>query len=189
MLAEAYRRLRTRPGIGDLAAGRGRISRAGASRVSRRHHDRPERVGARGSVRVSRRGRSRCRRSTSCAASTCSRCRRPTKSRRGCSCSRRWPTAYPSCSHAAARFPKIVETTGGGLIVEADDPEALADGCSGALAGSRPRRGARRGRRAPACSEHYSVDAMARVRGKRLRGSDRRGPRARRTRGDHVLQR
>ena len=44
-------------------------------------------------------------------------------------------------------FPEIVETTGGGMIVEADNPEALADGLLDAVARSRARRRARRGRR------------------------------------------
>ena len=33
-------------------------------------------------------------------------------------------------------FPEIVETTGGGLIVDQDDPDALADGIVSAVAGS-----------------------------------------------------
>ena len=44
--------------------------------------------------------------SRSCAASTCCRCRRPTTSRRGCSCSRRWRAACRSCSRGAARSPR-----------------------------------------------------------------------------------
>ena len=50
--------------------------------------------------------------------------------------------ACRSCSRGAARFPEIVEKTGGGLIVDADDPEALADGpgsSSGGIRRARPR--------------------------------------------------
>ncbi len=94
------------PGHRPLAPRGRRVSRAGAPRVSRRHHERSERVGSPGTVRVSRRGRPRAEDRLSCAASTCCRCRRPTRSRRASSCSKRWPTACPSSSRAAARFPR-----------------------------------------------------------------------------------
>ena len=89
-----------------IAAGRGRISRAGAPRLFRSHRRRPALVGAR---RISSSIAARSigsRRSRSCAASTCSRCRRRTRSRKACSCWKRWRTAYPWCSRAAARFPR-----------------------------------------------------------------------------------
>ena len=52
----------------------------------------------------------------------------PTTSRRASSCWRRWPTACPSCSRGAARFPRSCEKTGGGILVEPDDPASLAEG-------------------------------------------------------------
>ena len=60
-----------------------------------------------------------------------------------------------------ARFPEIVEKTGGGVIVDADDPEALADGFLALLArsGARRRRSARAG--AAGVRAHYSVEIMA----------------------------
>ncbi len=64
----------------------------------------------------------------SAAASTCCRCRRPTTSRRACSCSRRWRAACRWFSRAAARSRRSSSETGGGLLVEPDSPEALADG-------------------------------------------------------------
>ena len=42
----------------------------------------------------------------SCRRSTCCRCRRPTTSRRACSCSRRWRAACRWCSRGAARSPR-----------------------------------------------------------------------------------
>ena len=44
------------------------------------------------------------------------------------SCSRRWPAACQSSNRAAGRSRRSSRTTGGGLIVDADNPEALADG-------------------------------------------------------------
>ena len=44
--------------------------------------------------------------SRSCSRSTCCRCRRPTTSRRACSCSKRWRAACRSCSRGAARSPR-----------------------------------------------------------------------------------
>ena len=111
------------------------------------------RMGTRGGVRVPRRGRPRAEDRVPADRSTCSRCRRPTPSRRACSCSRRWPTACRSCSRAAARFPRWSSKTGGGVLVEPDDPAALADALPRALAEPRPAAalGARRrGRRARA---------------------------------------
>ena len=61
------------------------------------------RVGPRRRVRVPRRV-DRAQKIAFLQSSTCSRCRRPTRSRRACSCSRRWPPACRSCSRGAARF-------------------------------------------------------------------------------------
>jgi glycosyltransferase involved in cell wall biosynthesis len=57
-------------------------------------------------------------------------------------------------------FPEIIEKTGGGLIVDADDPDALADGILAlrhdpALAESMGRAGA------AGVREHYTVERMA----------------------------
>jgi glycosyltransferase involved in cell wall biosynthesis len=57
-------------------------------------------------------------------------------------------------------FPEVVETTGGGLIVEADNPEALADGFQ--LLWRDPAHAAALGAAAAAgVRTHYSVDRMA----------------------------
>jgi glycosyltransferase involved in cell wall biosynthesis len=57
-------------------------------------------------------------------------------------------------------FPEVVETTGGGLIVEADNPEALADGFQ-ALWQDPARAAALGAAGAAGVKAHYSVDKMA----------------------------
>ncbi len=57
-------------------------------------------------------------------------------------------------------FPEVVETTGGGLIVEADNPEALADGFQ-ALWQDPSRAAALGAAGAEGVRKHYSVDRMA----------------------------
>jgi len=57
-------------------------------------------------------------------------------------------------------FPEVVETTGGGLIVEADNPEALADGFQ-ALWQDPARAAALGAAGAEGVKAHYSVDRMA----------------------------
>ena len=115
-----------------------------------------------GRVRVSRRARSRAEDRVPARASTCCRCRRPTTSRRACSCSRRWPAACRSCSRGAARFPEIVERTGGGLLVDAGRPRGArrrAARRSGAIPRAR-RRSARAAR--PACASTTASTAWPR---------------------------
>ena len=68
------------------------------------------------------------RRSRFCRASMCCRCRPPTTSRKAFSCSRRWPAACRSFSRGAARSPRSSRPTGGGMLVDPDNPDALADG-------------------------------------------------------------
>jgi glycosyltransferase involved in cell wall biosynthesis len=61
--------------------------------------------------------------------------------------------------HAA--FPEILEATGGGILVEPDDPESLADGLERLFGDAQEaRRLAERGRRA--VHERFGVDRMAR---------------------------
>jgi glycosyltransferase involved in cell wall biosynthesis len=61
--------------------------------------------------------------------------------------------------HAA--FPEILEATGGGILVEPDHPESLADGIERMLGDEQEmRRMAERGRRA--VHERFGVDRMAR---------------------------
>jgi glycosyltransferase involved in cell wall biosynthesis len=57
-------------------------------------------------------------------------------------------------------FPEVVETTGGGLIVDADNPEALADGFQ-ALWRDPARAAALGAAGAAGVRAHYSVDRMA----------------------------
>ena len=56
-------------------------------------------------------------------------------------------TGVPVVQPRRGAFPEIVENTGGGVIVEPDDPDALADGFLDALAATRARPRARRRRR------------------------------------------
>jgi len=57
-------------------------------------------------------------------------------------------------------FPEVIETTGGGLIVEADNPEALADGFQ-ALWQDPSRAAALGAAGAEGVRQHYGVDRMA----------------------------
>ena len=72
------------------------------------------RRGSRRRVRVPRRDGSCWRRSGSSRTSMCSRFRPSTKSRRDCSCSRRWPAAFPSSSRDAVHFQKSCRKQGAG---------------------------------------------------------------------------
>ena len=58
-------------------------------------------------------------------------------------------------------FTEIVERTGGGLLVEPDNPEALADGLSRALAGPCAARQLGRRRRRARALQHPTLRAAA----------------------------
>lgn len=69
-------------------------------------------------------------------------------------------TGVPVVLPRRGAFPEIVERTGGGLIVPADDPEALADGLRSLLV-DRPRAAALGAAAAAGVRREYSVDKMA----------------------------
>ena len=150
MLAEAYRRLRTRPGIGDIAARGRRISRARAPAYLdgitsdlndwglagqfeyRGEVDRAQKIDFLRSLDV---------------LSVPATYEEP----KGMFLLEAMANGVPVVQPRRGAFPEIVETTGGGLIVEADDPEALADGLLRRSGGIRraPRRSAPPARRRP----------------------------------------
>ena len=79
---------------------------------------------------------------------------------KGCSCSRRWRAAFPVVQPRRGAFPEIVENTGGGLIVDADNPTALAAASSSS--GAIPSKAAALGAAGAAgVREHYNVGRMA----------------------------
>ena len=69
-------------------------------------------------------------------------------------------TGVPVVLPRRGAFPEIVERTGGGLIVQADDPEALASGLLSLLA-DRPRASALGAAGAAGVRREYGVDRMA----------------------------
>ena len=162
VLADAYRRLRERPGIGEsrlVAAGylapehQGYLD--GVIEADLRH------VGPGGSVRVSRRGGSRAedrfpakpRRAVGAGDLRGAEGHLPARGDGHAACR--------SCSRAAARFRRSSRRPAEALIVDADDPErAGRRACSSC--GATPRARRRLARRArPACATHYSVERMA----------------------------
>ena len=79
---------------------------------------------------------------------------------RACFCLRRWPAVLPVVQPRRGGFTEIVETTGGGELVEPDDPDSLAAGIlriqrDPGLARELGRNGFKNVR------EHYSVAHMA----------------------------
>ena len=111
-------------------------------------------------IRVSRRARSRRRRSRSCRASTCCPCRATYTEPKGMFLLEAMATGVPVVQPRQGAFPEILEQTGGGLIVDADDPEALADGSC--RCGAIRDRAAALGRAGAAgVREHYEVSRMA----------------------------
>ena len=199
--ARAGRRLRALP---PAPAGDAPVRCEAAGYLAPRHAAvSRQRAGGRstaaGSARSSRyRGDARPRREDrrSCGGSTCCRCRRPTTSRRACSCSKRWRAACRSCSRAAARSPRWWSGPAAACWSSRTIPRASPTGCS-SCGRDRPRlRGAgparvRRGARAlldravgrpPARGLSRAWRAgrrMSRARGRRTSPSSTRRPRAR----------
>ena len=106
VLCETYRVLRREMGLPASRLRAAGYLGARAPGIPGRHHHAAREVGPVPRVRVRR--RTGCRRgsSPSCAASTSSRCRPPTRSQRRCSCSRRSPAEPRWCSRASGRFPR-----------------------------------------------------------------------------------
>ncbi len=139
--ARAGRRLRTLPpphrgGAGTARSGR--LYGAGPRRLSERRA--PCAPAGRPCRRVFVSGRARSRRASSrfFAGWTSCPCRRPTTSRKGCFCSRRWRAACPSCSRGAAdssrssRRPAAACSSIPGLPVPAPTiPRAWPTRCTG----------------------------------------------------------
>jgi glycosyltransferase involved in cell wall biosynthesis len=69
-------------------------------------------------------------------------------------------TGVPVVLPRRGAFPEIVDRTGGGVLVPADDPEALADGLHSVLA-DRSRAAALGAAGAAGVRREYSVDRMA----------------------------
>ena len=167
---------------GRRAARGGRLSGAGAPGISGRRERLLREAGLESEFEYPRRGRSGAEDRAFSRAWTCCRCRRPTTSRRGCFCWRRWRAACPSCSRGVGAFPEIVEKTGGG----ADRRAGRSGGAGGrdprAVARPGARRGARRRRRRRACASttrsaawRTSVEAIMRAGPSRRRQAALRG--------------
>ena len=92
---------------------------------------------------------------------TCCRCRRPTTSRRGCSCWKRWRAACRSSSRGAARSPRWSRRPAAACSSPPDDPHGLADALLRAVAGPRAAR-ALGARGFDGVREHYSIAAVDR---------------------------
>ena len=87
------------------------------------------------------------RRSGSSRASMCSRCPTVYEEPKGLFLLEAMASGVPVVQPRRGAFPEIVQKTGGGMIVEPDDPDALADALETLLEGSGARRGAGQGRR------------------------------------------
>ena len=144
----------------DAARGR-RLPRARAPALSRRRAPDARAGGARRRVHAiaaSSIARASWR---FCAASTCCPCPPPTTSRKGCSCSRRWPAACPSSSRGAARSSRSSSGPAAACSSSPTIRERLADGLrrgSGAIA---TRRARWRDRAFDGVRAHYTIAQSA----------------------------
>ena len=161
LLASAYIRLRRELGLEDA-----RLEVAGYLAPEHRTYLDGVRkalaaVGPRRRVPLPRDDRPAAQARVPAGASTCSRCRARTPSRRASTCSRRWRAACPWSSRGTEPSPSCIERTGGGVLFAPGDVRDLAGEAaraqerSGARGASSALRGSERVRR------HYSAARMA----------------------------
>lgn len=160
VLAEAYRRLRARPGIGPS-----RLVAAGY--LAPEHHDYLDRI--RRDIKTwgledqfEYRGElDRAQKVAFLQGLDVFSVPTPYEEPKGMFLLEAMATGVPVVQPRRGAFPEMIEKTGGGLIVDADSPDALADGIL-ALWRNPDRAAALGAAGAEGVRKHYSADAMAR---------------------------